>query len=50
MRFDGGAVDQNLRGQSVGSCERVEHIRPDALFRPPVDFRAELTREAKNFH
>lgn len=34
MRFDGGAIDQNLRGRSVGLRERVENVRPHAFLRP----------------
>ena len=34
MRFDGGAIDQNLREQSPGLRERVEHVGPHAFLRP----------------
>ena len=34
MRFDGGAIDQNLRGRSARLRERVEHVRPHAFFCP----------------
>ena len=35
MRFHGGAINQNLRRRSAGLRERVEHVGPYALFRPP---------------
>jgi hypothetical protein len=31
MRFDGGAINQNLRGQSAGLRERVKQIDPHAF-------------------
>jgi hypothetical protein len=36
MRFDGGAVDQNLCGRSAGLRERMEQVNPHA-FRGPAN-------------
>ena len=34
MRFDGGAINQNLRGWSAGLRERMEQIDPHAFLSP----------------